>query len=139
LKRVSGSAWQKDVKAGFPDARPLITLFRRGNSATLFPREQRPRADYRGEERDMSTAYTLATVVVLIGLLMTGLGIGLAARAVNIDEETAAAIAAIRLDRNRDLEATLIVQSRAARRGLWTIFVGTMLQALGTAVPLYWT
>ena len=87
----------------------------------------------------MSTAYTLATVVVLIGLLITGLGIALAARAVNIDEETAAAIAAIRLDRNRAIEATLIVQSRAARRGLWTIFVGTMLQALGTAVPLYWT
>ena len=41
--------------------------------------------------------------------------------------------------RNRVLEANLIAQSRAARRGLWTIFLGTVLQALGTAVPLHWT
>jgi uncharacterized membrane protein len=87
----------------------------------------------------MSTAYTVATVLVLVGLLITALGIGLVARAVNLDEETAAAIAAIRLDRDRSLEATLIAQSRATRRGLWTILVGTVLQALGTAVPLHWT
>jgi uncharacterized membrane protein len=92
-----------------------------------------------GEERDMSTAYTVATVLVLIGLLITALGIALVARAVNLDEETAAAIAAIRLDRDRALQATLIAQGRATRRGLWTILVGTVLQALGTAVPLHWT
>jgi uncharacterized membrane protein len=87
----------------------------------------------------MSIAYTVATVLVLVGLLITALGIGLVARAVNLDEETAAAIAAIRLDRDRSLEATLIAQSRSTRRGLWTILVGTVLQALGTAVPLHWT
>ena len=87
----------------------------------------------------MSTAYTVATVVVLIGLLMTALGVFLAARAVYIDERTAAALAAIRLDRDRDLEAPLILQSRAVRRGLWLGLCGTVLQALGTAVPLHWT
>jgi uncharacterized membrane protein len=87
----------------------------------------------------MSTAYTVATVLVLVGLLLTALGIALVAGAVNLDEETAAAIAAIRLDRDRALAASLIAQSRAARRGLWTILVGTVLQALGTAVPLHWT
>jgi hypothetical protein len=87
----------------------------------------------------MSTAYTVATVIVLIGLALTAVGVGIAARAVNIDERTAAAIAAIRLDRDRALEASLLAQSRAARRGLWTILVGTMLQAVGTAVPLHWT
>jgi uncharacterized membrane protein YczE len=92
-----------------------------------------------GEERDMSTAYTVATVLELVGLVLTALGIGLVAGAVSIDEETAAAIAAIRLDRDRALEASLLAQSRAARRGLWTILVGTVLQALGTAVPLHWT
>jgi hypothetical protein len=92
-----------------------------------------------GEEQDMSTAYTVATVLELVGLVLTALGIGLVARAVSIDEETAAAMAAIRLDRDRALEASLIAQSRAARRGLWTILAGTVLQALGTAVPLHWT
>jgi uncharacterized membrane protein len=87
----------------------------------------------------MSTAYTVATVVVLIGLLLTATGVFIAARAVTIDESTAAAIAAIRLNKDRDLEASLIVQSRAARRGLWLVFLGTLLQALGTAVPLHWT
>ncbi|HXW23369.1 MAG TPA: hypothetical protein VEK73_01365 [Xanthobacteraceae bacterium] len=86
----------------------------------------------------MSMAYTVATVVVLIGLLLTAAGVAVVARAINIDAETAAAIAAIRLDRNRALEASLMAQSRAARRGLWTILVGTVLQALGTAVPLHW-
>ena len=49
----------------------------------------------------MSMAYTVATVVVLIGLLLTAAGVAVVARAINIDAETAAAIAAIRLDRNR--------------------------------------
>jgi hypothetical protein len=87
----------------------------------------------------MSTAYTLATVLVLIGLLLTAVGVGIAAKAVTVDAETAAAIAGIRLDRDRDLEKTLLVQSRAARRGLQLILVGTLLQAIGTAVPLYWS
>jgi uncharacterized membrane protein len=87
----------------------------------------------------MSTAYMVAAGLVLVGLLLTALGIASAARAINIDAETAAALAGIRLDRNRELEANLIAQSRAARRGLWTIFAGTVLQALGTAVPLHWT
>jgi hypothetical protein len=175
---VSGSAWQNDVNAGFPDARASITLFRRGNSAMLFPfvRWQRAAAwarpahacrnrlaaagqdpvrtarrvcrrrswhilgsARRGEEPDMSTAYMVAAGLVLAGLLLTAVGIASAARAINIDAETAAALAGIRLDRNRELEANLIAQSRAARRGLWTIFAGTVLQALGTAVPLHWT
>jgi hypothetical protein len=87
----------------------------------------------------MSTAYMVAAGLVLGGLLLTALGIAVAARAINIDEDTAAALAGIRLDRNRALEASLIAQSRTARRGLWTIFLGTALQALGTAVPLHWT
>jgi uncharacterized membrane protein len=86
----------------------------------------------------MSTAYMVAAGLVLAGLLLTAVGIALAARAITIDQETAAALAGIRLDRNRALEANLIAQSRAARRGLWTIFVGTVLQALGTTVPLHW-
>jgi uncharacterized membrane protein len=88
---------------------------------------------------DMSTAYMVAAGLVLAGLLLTALGIAVAARAVTIDEKTAADLAGIRLDRNRELEASLIAQSRSARRGLWTIFLGTVLQALGTAVPLHWT
>jgi hypothetical protein len=92
-----------------------------------------------GEEPNMSTAYTVATVIVLVGLLLTAVGVGIAGRAIGIDERTAAAIAAIRLDRDRALEASLLAQSRAARRGLWTILAGTMLQALGTAIPLHWT
>jgi len=87
----------------------------------------------------MSTAYTVATVLVLVGLLLTAVGVGITARAVGIDERTAAAIAAIRLDRDRALEASLMAQGRAARQGLWTILAGTMLQAIGTAVPLHWT
>ena len=87
----------------------------------------------------MSTAYMVAAGLVLVGLLLTALGIAVAAKAVTIDEETAAALAGIRLDRNRALEAQLIAQSRAVRRGLWMIFLGTLLQALGTAVPLHWT
>jgi hypothetical protein len=87
----------------------------------------------------MSTAYMVAAGLVLVGLVLTAVGIAGAARAINIDAETAAALAGIRLDRNRELEANLIAQSRAARRGLWTIFAGTVLQALGTAVPLHWT
>jgi hypothetical protein len=87
----------------------------------------------------MSTAYMVAAGLVLVGLVLTAVGIASAARAINIDAETAAALAGIRLDRNRELEANLIAQSRAARRGLWTILAGTVLQALGTAVPLHWT
>ena len=87
----------------------------------------------------MSTAYLVAAGLVLAGLLFTAAGIAVAARGVTIDQETAAALAGIRLDRNRTLEAHLIAQSRAVRRGLWTIFLGTVLQALGTAVPLHWT
>ena len=87
----------------------------------------------------MSTAYTLATVLVLVGLLMTAAGVGIAAKAITIDAETAAAIAGIRLDRDRELETNLMVQSRAARRGLQLILLGTLLQAIGTAVPLYWS
>jgi len=87
----------------------------------------------------MSTAYMVAAGLVLAGLLLTAVGIALAARAATIDEETAAALSGIRLDRNRALEASLIAQSRAVRRALWTIFAGTVLQVLGTAVPLHWT
>ena len=87
----------------------------------------------------MSTAYMVAAGLVLAGLALTAVGIVVAARAITIDEATAAALAGIRLDRNRALEANLIAQSRAARRGLWTIFIGTVLQALGTTVPLHWT
>lgn len=87
----------------------------------------------------MSTAYLVATVLVLVGLLLTTAGVAVVARAVSIDERTAAAMAGIRLDRDRELEANLLAQSRAARRGLWTILLGTVLQALGTAVPLHWT
>ena len=87
----------------------------------------------------MSTAYLVATILVLAGLLLTVAGVAVVARAVTIDARTAAAMAGIRLDRDRELEADLLAQSRAARRGLWTILTGTVLQALGTAVPLHWT
>jgi hypothetical protein len=39
---------------------------------------------------DMSTAYMVAAGLVLAGLLLTALGVAVAARAVTIDEKTAA-------------------------------------------------
>jgi hypothetical protein len=91
--------------------------------------------------------FRIAVIAVLIvgGLVFTGYGAWVTSNAVILTPEQAVNIGLSRfsdenLDENLKLPAVrnLLAQSRAARRGLLAIFAGSVLQALGTLVWLFW-
>jgi hypothetical protein len=85
----------------------------------------------------MTTVQIIAAWAVFIGLLLTAIGAAITANAVIISDQQADNIAATKFDLNTALKASLLEQSRSARRGLWIIFAGTALQLVGTGLPLF--
>jgi len=84
----------------------------------------------------MSASKMAATACVLVGLVMTAVGAGIAAKAVIITQSQARELAATKWNENEQLKSALLDQSRKAKWGLITIVIGTALQILGTILPL---
>jgi hypothetical protein len=76
--------------------------------------------------------------ISLFGLLLTGVGAFVAARAVIISERQATDLATTKWDMNVELGNSLVDQSKSARNGLWLVVAGTVFQVIGTALPLWW-
>jgi hypothetical protein len=79
-----------------------------------------------------------AVWISLFGLLLTGVGAFVAARAVIISERQATDLATTKWDINAELRNSLLDQSKSARNGLALVVVGTVFQVIGTALPLWW-
>jgi hypothetical protein len=76
--------------------------------------------------------------ISLFGLLLTGAGAFVAARAVIISEKQATDLASTKWGMNVELRNSLLDQSKSARNGLALVVVGTVFQVIGTALPLWW-
>jgi hypothetical protein len=68
------------------------------------------------------------TALNILGLLFTGIGASIAARAVIISEKEANLISGPHFHGNKELRDALVRQSRNAQRGLLGVVVGTGLQ-----------
>jgi hypothetical protein len=69
------------------------------------------------------------------GLLLTGIGAAIAAKAVIIADAQAATLSGTYWDGNKALEDSLKRQSRSARNGLLLVVAGTVLQAAAIVGP----
>jgi hypothetical protein len=78
----------------------------------------------------------VAQICLLLGLVLTALGAGIAAKAVIISGSQANQLAAAKWDSNQELKDALLNKSHKARRGLIIIVIGAALQIAGTAIPL---
>jgi hypothetical protein len=79
-----------------------------------------------------------AVWISLFGLLLTGVGAFVAARAVIVSERQAADLASTKWDMNVKLRNSLLDQSKSARNELALVVIGTVFQVIGTALPLWW-
>jgi hypothetical protein len=70
-----------------------------------------------------------------IGLVLTGVGAGLAAWNVMLKPEQAKALSGTYWDDNKALYDALLAQSRGARNGLWFVVAGTAVQAAALVLP----
>jgi hypothetical protein len=75
-------------------------------------------------------------VLLLVGLVITAIGAGVAAKAVMVTDEQANELGATKWDSNTALIESIKDQSRSARNGLILIVIGTVFQIVGTAAPL---
>ena len=78
----------------------------------------------------------LETWLNLIGLLLTGGGAFVAARAVIISDEQAQLLSGTYWNGNNTLRDALLAQSRSARNGLLCVVFGTALQVAAVALPI---
>lgn len=76
------------------------------------------------------------TWLSLVGLLFTGVGAFVAARAVIISDEQAKLLSGTYYNGNNALRDALKSQSRSARKGLLCVVAGTALQAAALLYPL---
>jgi hypothetical protein len=76
-------------------------------------------------------------ILMVAGLLLTALGAGIAAKGVIISYADATAIATTKWALSTELRDSLISQSRYAMWGLILVVLGTLLQAISAAVPLF--
>lgn len=79
----------------------------------------------------------LAILASLFGLFLNTAGAVVTARAVIITEKQADALASTLWKSNPTQKQSLLEQSRSAQCGLWLIVAGTIVQVLGTALPLF--
>lgn len=84
----------------------------------------------------MSTWKMASAACLLLGLVLTAVGAGVAAQAVIITESQARDLAATKWDSNEELKNALLDQSQKAKWGLVVIVIGTLFQIAGTAIPL---
>jgi hypothetical protein len=77
-----------------------------------------------------------ASALLIVGLLVSLIGAAWAAKAVIIDENTAAQLSATKWNGNDALRQALLDQSRAARDGLILIGLGSVIQIAGVVWPL---
>ena len=68
------------------------------------------------------------------GLLLDIVGVWILARSVIVTNEKAAQLASTRLNGNKVLEEQFLQDARDARRGVFILIVGFILQILGTWV-----
>lgn len=76
-------------------------------------------------------------LVMMLGLGITAIGAGTAARGVFITEKEADDTAATKWGGNDRLRSTLLKQSTTARNGLRIVTLGTMIQIVATALPFF--
>ena len=74
------------------------------------------------------------TILNLCGLVLTGVGAFVTAKAVIISDEQAKVLSGTYYDGNKALRDALLAQSRSANKGLWCVVFGTALQAAALAV-----
>ena len=74
---------------------------------------------------------------LLTGLVLTTVGAAITATSVIISDDQAEKLSTTNWDSNKALKQSLIDQSRSARCGLWIIVAGTIIQVIGTALPLF--
>jgi hypothetical protein len=86
----------------------------------------------------MSSQRTAGAVFALVGLVITAIGAARAAKGVIISDADATALASTKFDLNVDLKNNLLRQSSLAQSGLWLVLTGTLLQAMGTLMSLWW-
>ena len=70
------------------------------------------------------------------GLIAIASGAWVTARAVILDDKTAATLAGAYYGRNTALEGALIKQSAAAKRGLYMVFAGSLMQIVAVAAQV---
>lgn len=73
----------------------------------------------------------LSVLLVVGGLVVSGLGAWWTSQAVIIDEKTADALSGTVWNQNQALKQALLEQSRAAEDGLYVIAIGSLLQVAG--------
>lgn len=77
----------------------------------------------------------IETLLNLVGLLLTGVGAFVAARAVIISDKQAELLSGTYYNGNNALRDALLAQSRSARSGLLCVVFGTGLQAAALIYP----
>jgi hypothetical protein len=84
----------------------------------------------------MATWKLVSVACLLFGLVLTAVGAGVTAQAVIITESQASDLATTKWGSNEELKNALLDQSHKAKWGLIVIVLGTVLQILGTVIPL---
>jgi hypothetical protein len=72
-----------------------------------------------------------ASSILLVGLVLTLVGAGLAAYGVILSEDNARALASMKWNFNQELYESLLFQSRCAMWGLIVVAFGTAMQIIG--------
>jgi hypothetical protein len=78
----------------------------------------------------------VAAGLVLLGLILTAVGAGVAAWGVILTPEHATELASMKWNMNEELKAALLDQSAKARWGLIIVVIGTVMQLAGTIILL---
>ena len=84
----------------------------------------------------MDLLYDWAPAILILGLVLTAVGAGVAARAVLLTRPQAEAIASTQWNRNETRDA-ILRQSRAAAWGLGLLTLGTIVQIAGTIIAVW--
>ena len=104
---------------------------------TTTPVAFRPYYPSDGRNKHMVTFEKAMIAVNLGGLLLTGVDVGIAAKAVIIPDAVADSLSATYWDYNGPMRNALKDQSRAARNGLLLVVAGTVLQAIAIVAPFF--
>ena len=78
----------------------------------------------------------VAAGLLVVGLILTAVGAGIAASGVILTEKQATELASTKWDLNVELRDALLDQSTTAMWGLIFILIGTVMQLAGVIIPL---
>jgi hypothetical protein len=85
----------------------------------------------------MDELYDWAPAILILGRVLSGVGAGVAARAVLLTRPQADALASTQGNTNEALRDAILRQSRAAAWGLGLLALGTMVQIAGTIIAVW--